>query len=268
MSKFTTEVKYICETYADISENTTFSINETINAAIPYIFDETWGTYNSEHKQELCAKILRHYYMREIGAETVGLWKLQINSLLSEIMPKYNVLYAQLESIKNNIMGNVNTTETRTLNNVQNTSAESANTDYSSSQNSTRSNAENRTNGNGTNSADGWQEYADTPQGALTGIENQTYLTNATRNRSTNDSSNAQNALSSSNSHTDTNNASTSSGKSTGVSNTDETYTLTITGKNSGSSFVDEYTKVVKDYNDVDAQIIKELNVCFMGLWE
>ena len=34
------------------------------------VFDDTWSTYIPEHKSELCAKIVRHYFFYEIGQDT------------------------------------------------------------------------------------------------------------------------------------------------------------------------------------------------------
>jgi hypothetical protein len=51
-------------------------VNEIIDAARTSIFSFSYPIYDSQHKPELERKILKHYYTREIGAETVGLWKL------------------------------------------------------------------------------------------------------------------------------------------------------------------------------------------------
>lgn len=57
------------------------------------IFDESWTTFERDHKAELCAKILRHYYFNEIGAETPDRFRFYLNAHLAEIMPYYNMLY-------------------------------------------------------------------------------------------------------------------------------------------------------------------------------
>lgn len=265
MSKYTTETRYICETYSGVTSG---SINETIDKSIPYIFNDDWNTYNPNHKEELCRKILKHYYMYEIGFETVGLWKLQLNELLNEIMPKYNVLYANLESIKMNLLNNVNTTESRELTGMQNTMADSKNSDNTVNNSDSSSTSDTSSSGNSNGNTDGWQETNDTPQGGLDGIESRKYLTNAVHNRSTNN--NEQNQKAEASAHTVNNAAQTSDseGHSIGKSDTSEKYTLTINGKNSGTSYIDEYMKVQEKYNDIDLLIINELKPCFMLLWE
>ena len=93
MSKYTTEVRYICESYAGLTESAGFtSVDQVIDDSWDKIFTTLADVYGN-HKEELCKKILKHYYTREIGAETVGLWKLWMNTRFEEIMPYYNKLY-------------------------------------------------------------------------------------------------------------------------------------------------------------------------------
>lgn len=285
MSKFTTETRYICETYSGVTSG---NINECIEKSISYIFSDDWNTYNPNHKQELCKKILKHYYLSEIGFETVGLWKLNLNEMLSEIMPKYNIMYQALEAVNNKIFNNVETTETRELTGKQSTTANSSNTSESASKtdssgtNSGKTDSNNssssKTSGESTGNSDGWQESNDTPQGGLDGIESRKYLSNAVHNRSNTSGSQSQNASANGENHQtstaaneshETGEQSTNStGHSSGSSDTSENYTLKISGKNSGSSYLDELLKVQSEYNDIDLMIINDLNVCFMGLWE
>ena len=94
MSKYTTEVRYICETAAGYDESKGFDdIDEIIEAAVPNIFNFNFPIFDPTYKNVICSKILMHYYTREIGLETVGLWKLKLRTKLNEIMPYYNKLY-------------------------------------------------------------------------------------------------------------------------------------------------------------------------------
>lgn len=58
------------------------------------IFDDSWTTFDPDHKQELCQKIIRHYWFNEIGSETPERFKHYLNEQLALIMPYYNQLYA------------------------------------------------------------------------------------------------------------------------------------------------------------------------------
>ena len=109
MSKYTTEVRNICETYAGRNERGEYPDIETcVNAAYTKIFDvDNIPVYVPEHKPLLLKKILLHYYQREIAYETVGLWKFKLNTKLKEIMPYYNQLYAS-ELLEYDPLQNVN----------------------------------------------------------------------------------------------------------------------------------------------------------------
>ena len=98
MSKYTTEVRFICETAAGLSESAGFSDVESIlEKSWDKIFSPSIPFYKEEKRPELCQKILAHYYTREIGFETVGLWKLNLNRKMNEVMPYYNELYKTLD---------------------------------------------------------------------------------------------------------------------------------------------------------------------------
>lgn len=94
MSKYTTEVRFICENANGLTDSAGFSkVNDIIQGAIPKIFDFDFPIYDESYRNVLCSKILKHYYTREIGLETVGLWKFHLDMRLNEIMPYYNQLY-------------------------------------------------------------------------------------------------------------------------------------------------------------------------------
>ena len=107
MSKYTTEVRYICEEAAGLRESVGYNdVNEVVAKAYPKIFDSSLVFYNEETKTRLLPKILVHYYQKEIGFETVGLWKLKLNQKMREILPYYNQLYAS-EDLEYNPLQNV-----------------------------------------------------------------------------------------------------------------------------------------------------------------
>ena len=107
MSKYTTEVRFICEEAAGLDSSVGYNdVNEVVTKAYPKIFDNSLVFHNEETKSRLLPKILLHYYQREIGFETVGLWKLKLNQKMREILPYYNQLYAS-EEIEYNPLQNV-----------------------------------------------------------------------------------------------------------------------------------------------------------------
>lgn len=94
MSSYTTEVRYICERAIGLNQSVgNSSIRNVIAQAAPKIFDFEYPIFDPSYKSVLEQKILRHFYTREIAFETVGLWKLKLETKMTEIMPYYNQLY-------------------------------------------------------------------------------------------------------------------------------------------------------------------------------
>ena len=227
MSKYTTEVRFICEQKADLEESKGFNnVDTIINAAWDKIFTTNVTFFDTNYKPVICKKILKHYYMREIGAETVGLWLLWMNERLENIMPYYNQLYSS-ELIDFDPMTDVY--ETREY--ERGMTGEEGSTGANSMITGTTN----------------WDLYSETPQGGVTGIENQTYLTDA-RKVTNND----QSASDYENSKATTSN---------------EVYSETVTGKRGSGSF----SSLLKDYRDtflnIDNMVIEEFQDLFMGLW-
>ena len=80
MSKYTTEVRFICESKSGLSESKGFgSVDEVLNGSWDKIFTSKVSFFDEEYRGVLCKKILKHYYLREIGCETVGIWLLWMN---------------------------------------------------------------------------------------------------------------------------------------------------------------------------------------------
>lgn len=94
MSKYTTEIRFLCESKAGKTESVGYnSIDEVLNAAAPLIFNFDFPIYDEAYRLPLEKRILKHYYTREISEETVGLWQLRLEDRLNLIMPYYNKLY-------------------------------------------------------------------------------------------------------------------------------------------------------------------------------
>jgi hypothetical protein len=205
MSKYTTEVRYICEEYAGMDTSVGYGdVNKVVEMAYPKIFDNSLEFYNEETKTRLLPKILLHYYQREISFETVGLWKLKLNQKLREILPYYNQLYKS-EDLEYNPLQNVaNThthkgsdtedkTETRNL-----TTINDGQSSFNRDEDTILRHERTTTQGNDTNThtvdspLDHWNMFSDTPQGGIDGVQlaggvgtsgtlsDNAYLTNAT----------------------------------------------------------------------------------------
>ena len=247
MSKYTTEVRFICESKSGLSESKGFgSVDEVLNGSWNKIFTSKVSFFDEEYRGVLCKKILKHYYLREIGCETVGIWLLWMNTKLEEIMPYYNKLY-ESELIKFNPMYDVawNRKGNKTGN-------ESGSGSRSTSGNNSGTNTQ-----SGTSSNTRKDLYSDTPQGALTGVESETYLTNA---RKVSDSGETGVNGSTSGSYED-------SESSSNKVDTTEDYVESVTGKQGGSSYSKLLNEFRETFLNIDMQVIEEFDEMFMGLW-
>lgn len=110
MSDYTTQIRFICESKSGLTESVGFSgIMEAIENSVDDIFNFEWPIFDEAYRVPLEIKILRHFYTREIGEETFGLWQLRLCDRLNVIMPYYNQLYRS-ELIKFNPMYDVDLT--------------------------------------------------------------------------------------------------------------------------------------------------------------
>ena len=242
MSKYTTELRFICESKAGLSDSVGFNqIDDVISNSWNKIFDN-FPIFDESYRSVLCSKILNHYYTREISAETVGLWQLWLNTRMGEIMPYYNKLYEsallEFDPFKDvnysRNHGGTFTGDTR----------RNGRSDVS---------VDNSVTSNGTSNSKNL--FSDTPQGAITNIENESYLTNATLIKDTDTNT----------TNTD-GNSTTQNTETTGITNTDN-WIETIVGKQSTVS----YSKLLQEFRDtflnIDVMIINDLSDLFMNLW-
>lgn len=231
MSKYTTEVRFICESLSGLNESVGCdNVDEVISKSWDKIFTTNTEFFDENYKSVICQKILKHYYLREIGCETFGVWKLWVNTKLEEIMPYYNKLY-NAEKIKFDPMNDTNLTRTHTKKVDEN-----SNNDGTINNNSTSNNTRR-------------DLYSDTPQGALTGVENEEYLTNARKTTDTNT------------------NTITGATNTTANLNSTEDYLETIIGKQNAESFSELLVKYRKSLINIDMQIIDEFSELFINLW-
>lgn len=260
MSTFTTQLRYICETAAGLKESVGYDrIAEIIEKARPSIFSFNYPIFDETYKGVLETKILKHFYTQEIGLETYGLWKLKLDAKMNEIMPYYNQLY-ESATLKFNPLYDVDLTRQHLRKNngtqeldgrvVSDTTQDShIMVDGSNESSVTRA---------------GTDKYAETPQGGLTDLQNDRYLTNArmTNNTDTQKGSSGETTTGSVN-----NNAATETNNTTKINNTED-YIETVKGKQGTQS----YSSMINEYRgtllNIDMLIIGELEELFMGIWE
>lgn len=259
MSKYTTQVRFICESKSGIDiSGGSGDVDNIIANSWNKIFTSKAPFFDEDYRSVLCQKILKHYYLREICCETVGIWTLWMNTRLEEIMPYYNQLYESAK-IEFNPMHDVNLT--REHKRKENETA-SGNRDTTGNRytNITSNGTTNRTTNSDENKKD---LYSDTPQGALTGVENETYLTNArkiTDNVKETDNEEVNNTEKNSSDYSDKE-------KTTSNVDTTEDYLETLVGKQGTESFSSLLNKFRETFLNIDMQVIEEFSDLFFGLW-
>lgn len=276
MSKYTTELRFICETEAGETESVEYSdVNEVITAALPHIFDFDFPIFDENYRTTLETKIIRHYYTREIGLETYGLWKLKLQTKLNEIMPYYNKLY-ESELFTYNPLYDVDMTTTH----VGRKTGENTNVDSRISERSNSGTSKNvgdettadtnrattsgersventgsetntgRTKNSATRDYQRDDAYSDTPQGTLNNVKNLNYLTNA-RNivdtEMTNENGETTGASASENKQSETNQQTVTGDNTSATKRVSErTDDFTESNKNEGTNT--ETSKSTEDY--------------------
>ena len=319
MSTYTTELRYILESYAGLDSSTEYpSVNTVISKARTKLFSFNYPIFDNAYKEHLESLICLHFYRREIGFETVGLFKLYLEQKMREIMPFYNQLYksqllefnpfydvdiTRVHKLKHNAeensinksSSNSDSTEgfnsTTTGKSSDNTNQGVSSCDESKSNSKNNSSAKNST--NASSSSNNKQRYSDTPQGSISDLEKDKYLTNATINdasvKDTTSATSSDEATSNNENtsthtsttgtetiHEDTNkNTSTKTNNLTNKSednvnknsNSLDDYLEHVKGKQSSAS----YASLLKEYREtflnIDMQVISDLNTLFMLLW-
>ena len=222
MSKYTTEVRYICENAVGLDESKGFNdVNKIIKQSAPIIFDFDFPIFDESYRSELEEHILRHYYIYEIGFETVALWKMRLQSKLCDIMPYYNKLY-ESELIK------IDPLKTKNM--------DRKHTSEGDSQTAGQQNTKN-------NDVD-WNLFNDTPQGAISDVDDMTYLTTARKQTSDRNSDNIYQSANTSN----------------------EKFNENISGYDlrSPASLIKEYRET---FLNIDMMIINDLQTLFMMVY-
>ena len=263
MSKYTTEVRFICENKAGLTESTgADNVDDVISKSWDKIFTSKAIFFDESYRGVLCQKILKHYYLREIGAETVGIWKLWMNTRLEEIMPYYNQLYKSA-LIEFNPLYDVDLM--RTHNRKVDSTKQDDGTSKTVSSGETSESGSNSGAESGTSNNTRKDLYSDTPQGAITGLENENYLTNARKiTDSGNTSGSSSGDYSSSGTSKGTVNGETSN---SGTANSLEDYVENVSGKQGSESYSSLLLKFRETFLNIDMQVIDEFSDLFMGLW-
>ena len=228
MASYTIQLRKIIETIGEDEVLSWFQDYDLTNYLtadeIKVITDR--GTWSPAR---LAQKIVDHYYMREIGSETVALFKRRVKVRMREIMEDYlPVLYTA--SLKYDPLINVNYTETYT--------GENASDNTSSSNTSANS------------SSSGLNVNSDTPQGQISksAILGGSYASSTSANELTDNAT------------------TTSSGSNHGTGS--QTFTRHFEGNQGISATYQKMIEQYRDnIRAIDREIIKDLSTLFMTIY-
>ena len=273
-ARYTTLLRDICEFYANKNTNGLSNINDVLDKSWDIIFTKNWEIFDESYRKILCEKILRKYFTREICAETVELWKLWLDATMCEIMPTYNQLY-ESTLIKYDVFNNVDVTTTFEKSGKEDSknTGKSNTTDSGTQTNKGKSilNVKGTTKSDSKNNVTEWNLHSDTPQGGINGVENEKYLSDATKRTNTSNTdntvSNTENNTTELNNTLKTSNTQTTNSTNKGTKESSEEWTQRIFGKNNGQS----NNMLLKEFRDnilnIDQMIIKDLEPLFFQLW-
>lgn len=286
MAVYTTQVRTICEMFAGVSESVGFDdIDEIIERARPHIFSFTYPLFDPAYKEEFETKILKHFYMREIGAETVGLWRLYLSERLDEIMPYYNKLYsaqlefAEISPLTDTDYERITRNEGSDTEGHAGTDSEGGSTNVlvnrsqggSTPVTTTYNNLSTQTTPNTTTT----RKKSDTPQGGITGVANDNYLSEAEITQENGSETSTTNGSVTNNTiHglTLSGGDNTTHGKTfTHGETITNTYGHIIRERISGKVSSEDWGSIIKKFYDaiinIDQMIMKDLEVCFMNIY-
>jgi hypothetical protein len=253
MSSYTMQLREIIEMFSQEEE---LPIREQIEKGRTKLFDFDYPIFDVDYKKVFETHFIRKFYIREIGFETEGLFKFNLESWLLINMPYFNKLF-ESELIQFDPLTNskIETTYTKT-------------TDKDQTQNSTtdgNSTSESTQDSNGTLNDDHFDRQLEstTPDSRLTITSNDgvgviEYASNIKENKETDSKTSTGHSTGSS---SDTTNVSSNV---TGSINETEDYIQSRAGKTGDQS----YSKMLSEYREslirIENKIFNEMQELFM----
>lgn len=285
MSKYTTEVRFICETKAGLTESVGCNdVDKVIADSWNKIFTTKCTFFDENYRQILCSKILKHYYLREIGAETEGIWQLWVNTKLEEIMPYYNKLYEsallELDPFKDVDYKKTHEGEnagTKESNGTTTNTERKTGTDTLTGTGTITNNRDIDNSGTASSTGSKTDRYSDTPQGTINNadLDGNAYLTNV---RLIGDSTSGQSHDVTSDDNIETRNvtdtttygsnvANSGTAVNNEVVNNTDSYIEHVFGKMSTTPMSELLLKFRETFLNIDLMIIDEFSELFLQLW-
>lgn len=228
MAKYTMELRRIVDIYGRNEVESWFSSYNLADFLTPEQIAQI-NKYNVWSKEKLASQIVDHYYMREIGFETPGLFKHYAKLTMNEIMGSY-LLKIYTQFLEYDPLSSVDYTEEYTR--------------------EIEGSSEGSSNSNSKNSAEGFNINNDTPQQRITkqNLDSGIYASTTNQSETSSEIEDKTNTEAS--------------------SKTIEKYTHSMKGDNgvivTNQYLVREFRELATNFN---LEIINDLNKLFMGLY-
>ena len=222
----------IMQSLVNYDTNEPSKIKDMWQKAREYIFNFDYVLTNNVSRETFEHNILNHYLMRRINYDTVTLFQIMLENKLSEILPKYNMLWDSLNGW--DIFKSGTTTKEFTDNTT------TSNTGNNTGKNTGTTNTVNNTG------------YSDTPQSKIVDINSNEYLTEYTHNVADNTITN----------NTSTTTSNTSTNTDSGKSNKTINEVVTRPADNE----LDLLIKFQTEYNNIWTMLYADLDCLFYGL--
>ena len=286
MSVYTMELRVAMEALTGATEKEEYSgVDELISNERPLIFDFEYPIFDTSYKSILESKILKYYYFHEICDVPLARWKLMLDNKMNEIMPYYNQLYS---SEKLTITPLINESRERSYTKDTSSTSEGSSTMQSSDTSTGHTETDETTSGNdeqtentqgsGTRTGEttsnreetrnGQALTSDTPQGTITDVDDNGYLSGVQR---TSESIADEQTVTTSENTTDSS-QSTRAGKTSGTthSETDTTITTGRSGTDSSTATIntlDDYLERTSGITGVSqSQLLTEYRNTFLNI--
>lgn len=253
MSTYTITLKEIIDLY---TMDSGASHRDKIELGRPKLFDFDYPIFDETYRSVFETHFIRNFFMREIGTETEGLFKFNLETWLLINMPYFNKLF-ESELITFDPLSNTKLTDTTNKTNDV-TTTQSSLMDGTNAGNTSQT-------ANGTLTEDNFdrQLESDTPDNRLflTATDGTGVIENASKIAENNEN----NSKTSNNTTTgNTNDTSHVTSSNNGTINTTEDYVASKVGKVGSQS----YSQMLNEYRDsflrIEKRIFKEMQELFM----
>lgn len=244
---YTMSLREICEDFTGETETA-----QVIPAAVSFLFNFPIDFYDPDKKTDFLEKWIHHFYMREIGLETVDYFLLRLQDKFDTILPYYNKLFAAVTLTYDPfITEKIDETITRNREETKDSTGKDTSTSTSTSEGTTNS----TTTANG----DTLHTESEYPQGKITDFTSNLYLSRASK-----DNGNNETTVQGSDTSENTANGTVDTTRKESITGEDTENRTANNMRGSAGVLLKEY---LENMQNITKRFYDECEDLFMGLW-